>query len=75
MSLSEHCSVELPHYKLADDLQKDNLFNYCMNHETIKHYLPDYIRCEYIERNLLLSVSLIIIISLFTFATLNIFKS
>jgi hypothetical protein len=55
---NEHCTVYLPHYKLSDELQKENLFSYCFNHPEPRYYIPDNIKCEYIERDLLVSVSI-----------------
>lgn len=60
MTLNQHCTVFLPHYKLADDLQKSNLFAYCLSNDRIKHYLPDNAQVEYLERDFLLSVSFLI---------------
>ena len=58
MTLQEHCTVFLPHYKLADDLQKESLFKYCIFHNRIKPYLPDNAKSEYLERDFLILVSL-----------------
>lgn len=57
MTMKQHCSIFLPHYKLSQILQKKNLYEYCMNHNVIKNYLPDEIKLEYCEREFLLSVS------------------
>lgn len=59
MTLEQHCVVNLPHYKLDDQLQKENLFNFCMNDDLIRDYLPDDSKPTTISREFLLSVSLI----------------
>ena len=59
MTLEQNCDVFLPHFKLDDQLQKDNLFNFCINDEEIKKYLPDIAKSENISRELLLSVRLL----------------
>lgn len=46
MTLEQNCDVFLPHFKLDDQLQKDNLFNFCINDEEIKKYLPDIAKSE-----------------------------
>ena len=48
--------MDLPHYKLDNQLQKNNLFEYCINDDIIKDYLPDNCNSEGITRELLLSV-------------------
>lgn len=58
MTLQQNCSVFLPHYKLDDKLQKENLFEFCISDNIIKDYLPDNAKSENISRELLLSVSL-----------------
>lgn len=57
MTLSEHCTITLPHYKLNNELQKENLLEFCMNDNRIKNYLPDHMNVEMAQRDLLISVS------------------
>ena len=59
LTLNEHCTVTLPHYKVSSELQKELLFRYCTDHQIISKFLPDQIRSEYIERDLLISVSIL----------------
>lgn len=59
MTLKEHCSVFLPHFKLSNELQKDSLFDYCISNEIIRKYLPDNCKAEFLQRDLLISVSFI----------------
>ena len=56
MTLTEHCTVTLPHYKLSNELQKDNLYRYCISDMTIKEYLYDDISLESIQRDFMFSV-------------------
>ena len=56
MTLKEHSDVFLPNYKLDDQLQKSNLFNFCSMDSNIKDYLPDDCKCSSIPRELLISV-------------------
>lgn len=56
MTLEQNYSISLPHYKLNDQLQKESLFNFCINDFIIKDYLPDIAKSESISRDLLLSV-------------------
>lgn len=56
MTLTEHCTVTLPHYKLSNELQKDNLYRFCISDMTIKEYLPDDISLESIQRDFMFSV-------------------
>lgn len=58
MTLEQNCNVNLPHFKLNDKLQKENLFNFCVNDDSIADYLPDNAKSESISRDLLLSVSI-----------------
>ena len=57
MTLIEHCSITLPHYKLSHELQKENLFSFCIYDTEIKDYLPDEINSDMVQRDLLISVS------------------
>jgi hypothetical protein len=57
MTLKEHCSITLPHYKLSHELQKENLFSFCIYDTEFKDYLPDEINSDMVQRDLLISVS------------------
>lgn len=56
MTLNEHCTVTLPHYKLSNELQKESLYYYCMENESIRSYLPDHLTIDLANRDLLISV-------------------
>ena len=57
MTLQQHCSITLPHYKLSNELQKESLYSFCINDNSIMNYLPDELSMESSQRDLLISVS------------------
>ena len=59
MTLEQNCVVSLPHYKLDDKLQKENLFIFCINDNSIADYLPDNAKSDTVTRDFLLSVSIL----------------
>lgn len=60
LKLNEFTQLQLPHYKLTEELSKTSLINYINNHGILKDYLPDDCKSTDIDRNYILNVFKII---------------
>ena len=56
LAYSEAVEINLPNFSTINDLNKDALLLYCLNHNTLKHYFPDHLSASSITRQYILQV-------------------